>query len=71
MEKKQFFKKCKSRYQKHKQKSSDLNFKTNTNIYTKIDLTLKYEPIKFLGEITKSTCDLVLGKEFLDMTHEL
>ena len=53
MEKKQFFKKCKSRYQKHKQKSSDLNFKTNTNIYTKIDLTLKYEPIKFLGENNK------------------
>ena len=53
MEKKQFFKKCKSRYQKHKQKTPDLNFKTNTNIYTKIDLMLKYETIKFLGENNK------------------
>ena len=26
----------------------DLNIKTNANIYTKIDLTLKHETIKFL-----------------------
>lgn len=46
-------KQCKSRYQKHKQKTPDLNFKTNTNIYTKIDLTLNYETKKFLEENNK------------------
>ena len=46
-------KQCTSRQQKHKQKTPDLNFKTNTNIYTKIDLTLNYETKKFLEENNK------------------